>query len=190
MVETDYPKLNHRAYNPVLMTSTFGPTSNVVYLQPFEVADLWDISATNLAFKFGYTGLGTQWSFSFRLGLYRLERGIGGTASTWVKIFDFGVTVKTYLSDPATGTVYNLASVPIFLLQGIKSGIYAMAFQWQDTSNITIPPSRCSWTSYGATLPSYAGWFYYADGSNTGSLPATITALGAATTFQIYWEAK
>lgn len=185
-VELDYVKWWHCAFNPASIKRTFSPSSNAIYLAPFDISTLHRLNLGSIKFKFDYAAVGLAWSFSFRLGLYKLKRGAGGTAGTLVKVLDFGSVAKSAVGgDPATGTVYNLSAVPAILGVLPADGIYFIAFQWQDTSTL---PSRVVFTAYGQTLPSYAGWFYYGDGSNVGSLPATIASFGAATTFMLYWE--
>lgn len=189
-LELDRPKWWHHAFNPFLVNASFGPASNAIYLAPFEVSDIQRIQPGTLKFKFTYIGKGTRWSYAFRAGIYKLERGTGGTATTLTLVANIGSIARTYLSDPATGTEYACIAIPITVLTLPRDGIYFIAFQWQDTSTLSIPPSSVTWAAFGATLPSFAGWMYFGDGSNTGSLPATIAAFGAASPFRLYFEIK
>lgn len=188
--EIAHQRFWHTAYRPDLMVSTFAPSGNAsIYLSHLEASGLHLITGGNVGFKFDYVGLGTGWAFTFRCGIYKLMRGTGGSANTLVLVRNFG-TISLAPPSSATGTCRNLTVVTSTDGLALTDGIYFIAFQWQDTSSVTVPPSAVTFTSYGATMPSYAGYMYYGDGTNVGSLPATIASLGSAATFQIYYELK
>lgn len=181
-VRQDYVKWWHHSYNPMLVTSAFIPTSSYIYFTPFEVSSLQRIWPANIRFKFDWSPSGMGYSFIFRIGVYKLMRGTGGTANTLVLIAQLGAVARTAPSLPSTEYIPTAtsASGPLIL----DDGIYFMAFQWQDTS---LPGSSVSFSAFGTTFPSTGGWVYYGDGTTIGSLPAIIATLGVATTFQIYF---
>jgi len=185
-IDLDHPKKWICAYNPALINVSFGPTSGVIYLIPFEVSGIHDFRPGFLRFKFYWqpgVGSGPAYGFIFYNALYRMERGTGGTAATFVKQFDIGTVAK--LAPAVETTEYVNMNTANPATQALKEGLYAIAMLWRDTS---LPGSSVVFTAYGTTLPSGNGWWYHADGGGATSLPATIAAVGSATTFQLYFE--
>lgn len=185
--EIDWSKWGAVAHNPGLPRASFGPSADAVYLSPFEVGDIHYITSfSGVRFKFDYTGTGFFWGFTFRLGLYRMMRGTGGTSATYKLLYQFGtITRSAALGSPATGTLYTCDTASTVGSFQLESGTYAFGFQWDNESG---PMSTITWNSYGMTFPGNAGWWHYGDGSSAGSLPTSIATVGAPTPFHIYWE--
>lgn len=180
--ELDNKKWWIGAYNPALPTSTFGAASGVIYLSPFTLSGEHQFRTSPFGFKFDWVGSGIAYGFTHSNAIYRMERGTGGTASTWVKQFNIG-TVQRIGGGPSTeytNTTIATATPPV-----MKEGLYAIGWLWRDTS---LPGSSVAWTVYGATVPSAGGWWYYAGGSGATTLPATIATVGAPSTFKIYFQ--
>lgn len=175
------------ANNPAFIVNNFAPTSRVIYLQPFTHNRITQISLSALRFKFSWVPAGLAYRFVFRAAIYRAERGIGGTAATWVKVGnDLGsVARQAPVLPPAYEYVFTATTIAAPVL--LRDGIYAIAFQWEDLS---LPGSAVTFASYGYALPSFAGWWYFADGAVAGGLPVAIATVGAPTPFQIYWESR
>jgi len=185
-IELDNKKFSQDSFNPVLVNqSTLAVTADQVYLCPFEITGLMRLASVK--FKFGYAGTGARWAFAFRLALFKMTRGTGGTSGTYVRVGDYGTAAINYLSS-TPGTVYQCTATSSTPGQTFVSGIYAWAMQWDDTSAPSIPPSSVTWTSYGVTLPSTDGGWYLTDGTSAGSIPSVINTVGAAQLFQPYWE--
>lgn len=180
--ELDYIKWWGDSFNPALVNNaTTVATPDLVYLCPFEMIDLtqW----RTLKFKFSYAGLGRSWGFTFRVGIFKMMRGTGGTANTYSMVQLLGVS---NVAPPiaATGTYYFLLTTTAITNHPFESGTYALGMQWDDTSGVG---SSIAITAYGTLLTSNDYWFYDG-GSSAGSMPTTINTVGSAQLFQPYWE--
>lgn len=182
-MELDNPKRWVGAYNPALAAASFGPSSGAIYLSTFSVSGIHHFRPTAFRFKFSWVGVGPAYRLTMLQALYKIKRGKGGTANTLEKICDIGNITRLA---PTVGTTeYTNTATTTVTIQVLKEGLYAIGWLFRDTS---LPGSLVIPTFYGATTPSYPGFFYFGDGGGATSLPAVINTFGVATNFTIYFD--
>lgn len=185
-IEVDYPKWWHCAFHPSLAVTGFNMTDEQIYLSPFEVTGIHQIRPSTMKFKFLWAGVGGAYAFTLYGAIYKLTRGVGGTATTWIKISDLGTIAGAF---PTAGTTeYTWATTVTAGTLVLSDGIYAVGWLFVDTSSF---PNRVVGTMYGKTAAGTATplWFYSTDGTGT-TLPATIATIAGSTADQFYWEHK
>lgn len=168
-----------------LAGNSFGPATGALYLAPIDSPGDWGINLYKI--KYTYAALGPPafvCTWEVRVGVYRLMRGSGGTANTWV-LCPNSQAVGTHVAiAPATGTFYTepVAAAGISFL---PEAVYAIGILFVNT---TALPGNVAWNLFGHTLPSFVDWFYGAGGGGHATLPASVATLGTLSAFKIYVE--
>jgi hypothetical protein len=167
-----------------LLVTALAPASGTVYFVPIESAG--DFVTDTYEYWYGWSLLvpGGVGAFEFFCGLYRMERGTGGTAAT-VVLAD-GAPLGSSTQGPslvnASGSEYQPQATVNPGGEVFKDGIYFIGMLWVDTSTA---PARATWQVRGTVLPNATDYLYYRGSTGNTVLPATDT-LTTSNAGQIY----
>lgn len=184
------PKVQDWSFRFDLPSATSAVVSDTLYLEPFTVDAIANISLANTFSKWDYTvtipGVGS-YTIIYYCGIYKCVRGAGGTSNTIIRLAYGTKTYTGNVSKVKTTVIVSPDVFPSLTSVTLPDGLYYMAFSWNIT--LTGVGVTASVNRYGANCTGTINWMYFNGGVGVG-MPASINALAAGNNFRSFWYAK